>query len=113
MTTLTLGLLESSGKGHTLMLSFIRVTDIPAESCGSMWTQTCPLSCLSHTSSMTETVSLVQVKYSCLSHTLSTIETVCPVQTSTGYGKSIHASIFITYMKKRYWILLKPSRTPP
>src|SRR5882724_4531617 len=57
--------------------------------CGSMWTQTCPLSHLSHTS--------------------STTETVCLVQTSTGY---IHTSILIAYVKKRYWILLKPSRTP-
>ena len=39
-------------------------------------------------------------------------QTVCLVQTSTGYGPSIHTSILIAYVKKRYWILLKPSRTP-
>src|SRR5882724_10328312 len=61
---------------------------------------------------MYQTVCLVQVKYSHLSHTSRMTETVCLVQTSTGYGPSVHASILIANVKKGYWILLKPSRTP-
>jgi len=44
------GGLESSGKGHNWCYNLTYQSMV----CGSMWTQTCPLSYLSHISSMTE-----------------------------------------------------------
>jgi len=51
------------------------------------------------------------LSYSTISSNITVSDSLL-VQTSTGYGPSIHTSILIAYMKNRYWILLKPSRTP-
>ena len=78
----------ASGSGHYhpksyhLRLYHLSWGHLRWQVCESMWEQTC--------------------SFSCLTPTLSTTETVCLVQTFTGYGPSIHASILIMYVTKKY-----------